>query len=549
MELLPEIVFRARLDLKSERDAQLEYISPAVQSVLGYSQEQVLAHPAPFDMLMHPDDETAAFDVSEGRPATLRFRHAAGHWVALECRARREHLADGAVMLVGVAIDVTAVRRGEEQLKYAAEHDSLTGLANRGLFMQRLTEALAADGRGVAVLFTDLDRFKKINDSMGHAAGDVLLAEVAHRLELNIRPHDLIARFGGDEFTVLLTELASEADAVAVAERLRRELSAPLVVEGRPTSVNCSIGVAFADGKTSPADLLRFADAAMARAKEEGRNIVRVFDDGLHARLIERIELENALRVAAQSGQVFPVFQTEHELTTGAIVGVELLMRWRLPSGEVLQPAQFMATADKIGLLPELDRQLRQMALIEVGRLLRAGLLREDFVLRMNLSAGDFAEAARPSVWQAALAEAQVPPHMVCLEITESSLGLEVDELATYVARLRTAGLKVAVDDFGTGYSSLAYLEALPISDVKIDRRFVQRLGVSGPGRAVFHSIVQLCQALGLAVVAEGVELEVERTALIELGVRYGQGFLFGEPVAIEDLEGVLRRHEVLGSA
>ncbi len=541
MELLPEIVFRIRV---RGDEARLEYVSPATSTIVGYTPDEVLAVPDPFE-LMHPDDHSAGLKVATGSTATVRFRHADGHWVALECRARVERVDHDEVLLVGIAIDVTSVRLTEEKLKHQAEHDGLTGLANRTMFFSELTNALEGGSRVVAVLFLDLDRFKKINDSMGHAAGDQLLAEVAERLSRSIRPHDLLARFGGDEFTVLLTDLAGEADAVAVAERLRRGLSEPIVVEGRLTAVNASIGVAVTDGGTSPTDLLRFADAAMARAKEEGRNQVRVFDDQLHAQLIERIELENALRVAAQTGEIFPVFQTEHNLATGAIVGAEVLMRWRLPSGEVIRPARFLSAADEIGLLPELDRQVRFRALEEVGRLLRAGALPPEFVVRMNLSAGDFIESARPSAWQAVLAAAGVPVSMVCLEVTEASLGLDVDELATFVGELRSAGLKVAVDDFGTGYSSLAYLEALPISDVKIDRRFVQRLGVSGPGRAVVRSIVQLCQALGLSVVAEGVELDIEREALLELGVTHGQGYLFGEPVAIERLEEVVR----LGSA
>jgi len=537
MELLPEIVFRIRV---RGEVARLEYVSPATRTIVGYTPDEVLAVPDPFE-LMHPDDHSAGLKVATGSTATVRFRHADGRWVALECRARVERVDNDEVLLVGIAIDVTSVRLTEEKLKYQAEHDGLTGLANRTTFFHELTNALEGGLRVVAVLFLDLDRFKKVNDSMGHAAGDQLLAAVAERLSRSIRPHDLLARFGGDEFTVLLTDLAGEADAVAVAERLRRGLSEPIVVEGRLTAVNASIGVAVGDGGTSPADLLRFSDAAMACAKEEGRNQVRVFDDQLHAQLIERIELENALRLAAQSGEIFPVFQTEHNLSTGAIVGAEVLMRWRLPSGEVIRPARFLSAADEIGLLPELDRQVRFKALEEVGRLLRAGVLPPEFVVRMNLSAGDFVESARPSAWQAVLAAAGVPVSMVCLEITEASLGLDVDELATFVGELRSAGLKVAVDDFGTGYSSLAYLEALPISDVKIDRRFVQRLGTSGPGRSVVRSIVQLCQALGLSVVAEGVELDIEREVLVELGVTQGQGYLFGEPVSIEQLEEVVR--------
>lgn len=538
MELLPEIVYRVRIGAQ----VRIEYVSPAVESILGYRPEQVMANAEDFVALVHREDQAAALSAAEGEPTTVRFRHANGTWVALECRTRVQPLGDGEALLVGVAVDVTSLRRGEAALKHQAEHDGLTGLANRAKFVSRLGEALTRDPGGVAVLFLDLDRFKKINDSLGHGVGDTLLCEVAGRLNSSLRPHDLLARFGGDEFTVLLTELVGEADAVAVAERLREGLAAPVELDGRIMPVSVSIGVAYSSGGTNSEDLVRFADAAMARAKEAGRNQVHVFDDALHAELNERLELENALRAAAHQGGIFPVFQTEHDLATGAIVGAEVLMRWRRPDGEVVHPGQFLAAAEEMGLLASLDRQLRERALVEVGRLHAASGLPGEFVVRMNLSAGDFLESVRPSVWQDLLADTGVPASMVCLEITEGSLGLDVEELAACVAELRAVGLKVAVDDFGTGYSSLAYLEALPISDVKIDRRFVQRLGVPGPGRAVVRSIVALCQALGLAVVAEGVESELERSALLDLGVTHGQGYLFGRPVETHELEAALGR-------
>jgi EAL domain-containing protein (putative c-di-GMP-specific phosphodiesterase class I) len=286
---------------------------------------------------------------------------------------------------------------------------------------------------------------------------------------------------------------------------------------------------------------LRFADAAMARAKEDGRNQVHVFDAELRQQLLERVELESALRSAARDAEFFPVFQTEHDLETGAVVGAEILMRWARSDGEVLSPGQFLAAADEIGILPELDRQVRVRGLQEIGRVLREGLLPEDFVIRMNLSAGDVADALRASSWPVVLADAGVPTSMVCVELTEASIGLDVDELAAFVADLRTVGLKVAVDDFGTGYSSLAFLETMPITDVKIDRRVVRRLDTDGPGRMVVRSIVQMCQALGLNVVAEGVETDDERRALVELGVRAGQGYLFGAPVPVEQLAQLLR--------
>ena len=450
----------------------------------------------------------------------------------------------------GIIAQVRARQRAERQLAHQARHDPLTGMANRWAFLERLHEAAAAlagrapgprGGGGIAVLLFDLDRFKVVNDSLGHTAGDALLRAVANRLAGACSSEELVARLGGDELVVLATGVRGRSDAVARAEQLRRMLEPPLDVEGHETYLTASVGVAYVSQAPPTAeDLLRDADVAMFEAKARGRNRVECFDEALRSRVQARLRREGELRRAVRSGELTLHYQPEVRLDTGEVIGAEALLRWEHPRLGLLPAAEFIELAEETGITVELgpwvlERACRQLAHWQqrFGRSL---------LMRVNLSARQVGQPDLVPVVERVLVDEGVPPSSLCLEITETTLMADAEVSLAVLEKLRGLGVELAVDDFGTGYSSLAYLKRFPVDVVKVDRSFVSGLGTDPDDTAIVTAVVGLAAALGLTVTAEGVETVEQRDELLRLGCQRAQGFLLAPPMPPEAFSALLAR-------
>jgi diguanylate cyclase (GGDEF)-like protein len=449
-------------------------------------------------------------------------------------------LIHGLFVLSASAVHLIAWRTNENQLL----RDPLTGLPSRLLFLNRLSVALESlqrrRDRRVAVLFLDLDRFKVVNDSLGHAAGDALLLAVSERLREAVRRHETIARFGGDEFAILCEDVADEKDAVAIAERILESLARPFRLPHGEAATSASIGIALgADPDEDGDDLIRDADAAMYRAKQAGGGRWKLFDEVTRQRALDRLHTENALRQAIERDQLRVVFQPELALRSGAIVGVEALVRWQHPERGLLAPADFLALAEETGLIVPIDRWvLREACRHAHGWQSELGA-DAPLILRVNVSARQLARGGLADAVAAILAETGMEPGLLCLEVTESALMEDAECSRRTLAALKELGVRIAVDDFGAGCSSLENLRRFPLDDVKIDRSFVQGLAESEPDAAIVGAVIELGHALGLSVTAEGIETGAQLERLLAAGCDTAQGFLLGRP---ERPEAVARR-------
>ena len=445
-------------------------------------------------------------------------------------------LIHGSFVLAASVAHICAWRLNEDQ----AFLDELTRLPNRALLAERVRLALsrrARDGRHVTVLFVDLDGFKSVNDTMGHAAGDRLLVEVAHRITAIVRQTDTAARLGGDEFAVLLDGSDTKA-ATVVAERILLSLARPISLGNHiESTIGASIGVVAVTHETSVDQVLRNADLAMYMAKAAGRGRVEVFEDSMFDQVVERAELERDLREAIATGGIDVAYQPCVNLGDGAVTGVEALVRWHHPVRGTVSPGTFIPIAETTGLILELGRHVLRTACHDAVRLRQSD---PELTVAVNVSAR---QLVHPSFLQdvaAALRDSALPGSALVLEITESMLVRDVEISAGRLAALKAIGVRLAIDDFGTGYSSLSYLRHFPIDILKIDRSFVEQL--PGDGAALARSIVRLGQSLHLEVVAEGVEDEEQRSELRRLGCSRAQGFLFAEARPVGAIEALLKR-------
>jgi len=430
----------------------------------------------------------------------------------------------------------------KEHFRHAAFHDSLTGLPNRGLFTQLLQAEIESSKQKsdymFAVLFLDLDRFKNINDSLGHTHGDLLLVAFAERLERALRPVDTLARFGGDEFAILLSGMSDTTDAVRVAQRIQNELSQPFVLDKNSAFATSSIGIALSStGYDKPEDILRDADTAMYRAKENGKARYEVFDHGMHARAVSRLQLESDLRQAVEQKEFCVYYQPIVSLATGRLAGFEALVRWNHPRRGLVSPADFIPAAEETGLIVPIGEWVLTEACNRIREWQIASPGHRSLSLSVNLSARQVAQSDLLERIKEALETSKLNPHCLKLEITESVV-MENAEAATLMFKqLRSLGVQLSIDDFGTGYSSLSYLHRFPLNYLKIDRSFVTRLTTDNDN-AIVRTISTLARNLGMEVIAEGIETEEQYQQLRMLGCEYGQGFLFSPPV---DNEGVLQ--------
>lgn len=420
--------------------------------------------------------------------------------------------------------DITARTVAEDRAAHMAVHDDLTGLPNRHLLVDRLHQALA-QSRRVAVLFLDLDRFKDINDRLGHRAGDRLLVEVGERLRELCEGSGTVARLGGDEFVVVVPHLRADGDARAVAAAIRGALRTPVDIDGTAVLVDVSIGIAIGTGEEDPEELLRSADQAMYAAKDGGRGRHATYDQDLRARITRRLLVAEALPSAIAQGDVQPWFQPIVDLETGSVAAQEALARWSLDSVAV-SPGEFIAVAEESGVIVDLGRHLMRAAVH------RAAALPGGPAVSINLSARQFATGQLEQLVEDALEEFGLDPSRLWLELTESALVEAVDVAAATFKRLRRSGVRVAIDDFGTGFSSLVHLRSFEVDVLKVDMRFVQEVDVNQRDARIVSGVVGLATSLGIDVVAEGVETAAQHRVVRELGCRYGQGYWFARPDA-----------------
>jgi diguanylate cyclase (GGDEF)-like protein/PAS domain S-box-containing protein len=455
---------------------------------------------------------------------------------------------------IAVVRDIGERKAFEEQLRHMAFHDHLTGLPNRALFMDRVEHALAradSQGRSIAVLFVDLDNFKVVNDSLGHAAGDRLLSLLTARLRACLDPHATLARFGGDEFTILLEDVdvvRGLDDANAAAKRIRDDLRRPIGIAEQEVFATASIGIAISSpGHDTPGDLVRNADVAMYRAKANGRACAVVFDQGLDSLAVGRLELETELRRAVDQHELVVYYQPIVELPTGRIQDMEALVRWQHPQHGLIAPDRFIPLAEETGLIIPLGMWVLETACRQLRAWDTLGGLDAGLSMSVNLSARQFQHPTLVEDIARVLRASRLDPRRLMLEVTESIAMRDAASAASILAELKGLGVRLAIDDFGTGYSSLSYLHRFPIDVLKIDRSFVARLGGERNDAAIVEAVIALARGLNMEVTAEGIETSDQRARLEALGCDRGQGYLFARPLPAAGATDLLRRQ--LGSA
>jgi diguanylate cyclase (GGDEF)-like protein len=440
----------------------------------------------------------------------------------------------GRRLLYSIVHDITARAQAQEQLHYQAFHDALTGLANRALLLDRLEQAVtrhARDPGTLALLFLDLDRFKVINDSLGHDVGDQLLLAVAGRLSGCIRREDTLARLGGDEFVVLVEDPRSAGGAPALAERMLAALGVPFTLSGREFFLTTSIGIVVSQAPHAGASaLLRDADVALYRAKSKGKACYEIFDAQMNAHALERLELEGQLQRALGRDEFVVYYQPQVELATGRQVGLEALVRWRHPERGLLVPSVFLGLAEETGLIRPLGQWVLGAACRQARRWQEEAPGAPPQVIGINLSAREFQHPGLVEHVAAMLRETQVDPQALQLEITEQTVMADAADAAATLGQLKALGVRLAIDDFGTGYSSLSYLKRFPVDTLKIDRTFISGVGADAENQAIVQAVLSLGHALQITVVAEGVETAADVAALRRLGCEFGQGYYFGRP-------------------
>jgi diguanylate cyclase (GGDEF)-like protein/PAS domain S-box-containing protein len=523
------------------------HVSPSVTAMVGVSEDAILG--SGIVRFLHPDDRALVRSAhASGRADEFVFRMANrfGEWRHLEAHVidlRADRQIRGVVLN---ARDISERVRLQEELTQQAYHDGLTSLANRSLYRDRLDHALARSartGESVSVLMLDLDGFKQVNDSLGHDAGDQLLRYVGQRLTDTVRPTDTVARFGGDEFAILLEE-TDESEAVAVARRALERLTEPVLIAGRELSVAASIGiVVHAGGAGSGDDLVRDADVAMYAAKDAGRGRHEVFRVAMAREPDELLGLDHELRTGLHRGEFSVHYQPEIALAGGAIVGVEALLRWTSPTRGPVSPDRFIPAAEASGMIAALGEFVLREVCAQTSRWIRDGLVAESFVTWVNVSRKQLAMGVVPPTVERALRGAGLPPRYLGLEVTETAIvpGGAADRARVDLQRLHDLGTRIAIDDFGTAYSPLAQLREFPVDVIKVDLSFVQGIERDARDLAITAGVVSLAHSLGVVAVAEGIESDGQLAAVRATGCDVGQGYLFARPLPGAEMTRLLR--------
>jgi diguanylate cyclase (GGDEF)-like protein/PAS domain S-box-containing protein len=534
-------------------DGEVLQVNEALSRLLGYGSREIIGRRLR-DFAI--EGETGLFDErlawvvrsgAEDSSVELRWRHRDGDevWVALHCSLFSDFKSSLPCLIVQ-AQDVTARRLAENRLQHIAYHDGLTELPNRSRFNERLQQAIERSHSGAqhqfAVMFLDFDRFKIINDSLGHRAGDEFLVQVSQRIREHVREQDLVARLGGDEFAILMSDLEDPQQATALADRLLRVLRSPFLVSGSEVSISASIGITFSGfGYRAPDEVLRDADIAMYRAKTQGKARYAVFDTSLHAQVTRQLHLENDLRRAIGTDQLTLAYQPIFRLSDGKLAGCEALTRWMHPTHGTIHPKTFIPIAEESGLIGRISLWAAEHSCRQLRTWREHNPEFADLTMHVNISGNDLCQKAFAEQVSRALAQSGISPHQLTLEITESILMDRLDSARDTMSYLRNQGVAISVDDFGTGYSSLSYLSSLPISSLKIDASFVQKLEANTSDTEVVRAIVMLGRSLKKTVIAEGIETPAQLKLLRDLGCELGQGFHLAEPLTglqVESLTG-----------
>jgi diguanylate cyclase (GGDEF)-like protein/PAS domain S-box-containing protein len=536
-----------------EPDSVVRYASPSSSRVLGVEPDQLEG--TRFVELIHPDDKTQVLKFltstgdGEGHTGLIEFRiqHPDGGARYVET-LRTNLLHDPNVK--GIVLntrDITERKEFEEELERQAFHDSVTNLANRALFRDRVIHAIERqerDGRPISVLFMDIDDFKTINDSLGHAAGDEVLVEVGDRLRKTLRTADTAARLGGDEFAILLEDGGDGVQAAEVADRIMQMLDEPFTLEGKEVFVRASVGIAVADGsgtgEAAAEALLRNADVAMYMAKEKGKGRYQVFEPEMHNTALRRLELKADLQRALEHEEFVLHYQPVIELETGRITGVEALIRWVHPERGMMQPLEFIPLAEETGLIVPIGRWVLRTACVyamEVETMFPSG---GEFHMAVNLSARQLTRPEIVDEVRETLADTGLEPSSLILEITESMVMQDMELAIERLNQLKALGVLLAIDDFGTGYSSLNYVRRFPVDILKVDKSFIDEVSEGGESSALTAAVIELAGILNLKPVAEGIERADQLERLMELNCDLGQGYLFARPLAPGALETML---------
>ena len=532
-------------DLRNERAL---YLSPAFRAISGLPRQPLAEAWQAWKRLIPPEDRARALAFYAGAgEEDPEFEHrivrpdGAARWV----RARAFPVRDasgGRYRIAGTLEDVTERRRAEDKLQHEAQYDSLTELPNRMVCRDRLGQALVQARRkawGAAVLFIDLDRFKTVNDMLGHAIGDAVLRQTGQRLSRCVRAGDTVARIGGDEFAVVLAEIARADDAGAVAQKVIDAMAPPMQLEGHEVFVSVSVGIAAfpadgADGET----LMKNADAAMFKAKQVGRASYQYYTAQMNERAMEKLLLENDLRRALERDEFHLYYQPKQDMKSGRIVGLEALLRWEHPRHGVMAPTQFVPLLEDSGLIVKVGDWVVRAACRQIRDWQEAGV--PAVPVAVNLSAKQFLHHDLIGVIERAL-EVGIEPRLLALEITESDVMQRPEEVVAMLHQVKARGIAVAIDDFGTGYSSLAYVKRLPVDALKIDRSFVTGLPEDADDASIARAVIAMAHSLGLKVIAEGVETEAQRAFLAAQGCDQLQGYLISRALGAAECAALLR--------
>jgi diguanylate cyclase (GGDEF)-like protein/PAS domain S-box-containing protein len=524
--------------MAADRRGVLDYVSPSVERLLGKPSAELVG--SSLIDFAHPDDAAALTNLVTRAAATpgtnvtgeWRVQQPDGTWLPVETVASCAGEDAGSAGVVLNSRDLKERKALEQKLSFQSFHDPLTRLANRSLFRERVEHALDRRHVGeIAVLFVDLDNFKTINDSLGHAAGDHVLVETAHRLRSTLRAEDTAARLGGDEFAVLLEE-ADVTTAARVAERIRSALGTPFWVLGQEVFVSASIGIAMREEGDSGGDLLRNADVAMYTAKQKGKARFEIFESAMHETVMARLGMEAELRRAIERHEFVVHYQPIVRLDSAEVVGAEALVRWQHPTRGLVPPVEFIPLAEETGLIVPLGGWILRQACGQLAEWQRLRPGREPFVMNINLSSRQLVRDLMAEEVAAAVDESGIRASWLVLEVTETVLMADPAAAAASLDQIRDLGVRIALDDFGSGYSSLSHLRRFPIDIVKIDKSFVDDVAADGVQSAIARSIIELGRAMNIQTVAEGIEAGEQAEALLGLGCELGQGFFFARPQA-----------------
>ncbi len=535
-------------------DGQVLYMSPSCKRISGYPAQDFFDSPKQIEDIIHPEylmgwkgfmgDEIRV----EGDFYDFRIRHEQGNAVWISQVKQQVYSSDGSSLGLRCSLrDITERKEMELELRYQALHDPLTQVANRTLLMDRISHALQRSRRHdtrYAVVFMDLDRFKVVNDSMGHNFGDLLLIEVSKRLQSCVRGMDTVSRFGGDEFVLFLEELESPGEAFRVVRRVRDFMREPFVISGHEIQTSASIGVVFdSEEHQSPDEIIQKANIAMYRAKEAGRDQYHVFDAHMLEEAVKLLKLENDLRHAITNQEFYVVYQPIMDLSNNRLTGFEALARWKRPDGEFIGPGEFIPVAEDTGMIIDIGMIILEQACIAMRDWLKKFPIAKNVSISVNLSGRQFGQESLTGDICQILKKTGLPPENLKLEITETTIMDDVQTSASKLEELKLEGITLAIDDFGTGYSSLSYLQKLPLDHLKVDLSFVQQMEGSQANIEIVRAIINLAHSLRLKCVAEGIETVEQQGLLYSMQCEFGQGYLFAKPLPATDVPAFIEQY------